>query len=200
MAIGFGSMQVGVAMSSINPPTATTALVDEAAPVRGAPSWLGINLDWAYSLLPFISRRTACRHRAQDVLHEALLRCAQRRGSTIEQPHAYLRTVIDTVLADHANQAGRFQPLPPEDQVSPEAMAGLSAQQVAELHERLRLVQQVLDMLPPKAREVFWLFRIEGWKQQEIADMLGISRNMVERHVMRALVDLRLLQRHCLPE
>ena len=35
-----------------------------------------------------------------------------------------------------------------------------------------------------------WPFRIEGLPQQEIAAQLGISLNMVQRHIMRAMLDL----------
>jgi RNA polymerase sigma-70 factor (ECF subfamily) len=38
---------------------------------------------------------------------------------------------------------------------------------------------------------VFWLARIEGHRQAHIASMLNISLSMVERHLMRALLDLR---------
>jgi RNA polymerase sigma-70 factor (ECF subfamily) len=38
---------------------------------------------------------------------------------------------------------------------------------------------------------VFWLARIEGHRQVHIATLLGISLNMVERHLIRALLDLR---------
>jgi DNA-binding CsgD family transcriptional regulator len=34
------------------------------------------------------------------------------------------------------------------------------------------------------------MYRVEGHTQAEIAAALGISKNMVERHVMRAIIDL----------
>lgn len=166
-----------------------------AEPAAGAAPWLGLGLNWAYGLLPLIAWRIACPERAQDVLHEALLRYASRRGAVVDQPQAYLRRTIDSVLADHRRDAQRYQPLPDEDSAPMQGLAALSAQQIAELRERLAHVQRVLRVLPPRAREVFWLFRIEGWKQDAIAARLGISRNMVERHVMRAMVGLRQLQR-----
>lgn len=35
------------------------------------------------------------------------------------------------------------------------------------------------------------MYRIEGFAQKEIAAELNISLNMVERHLIRALLDLR---------
>lgn len=161
--------------------------------------WHGLGLQWAYSLLPFIARRITCPERAQDVLHDALLRYASRSGGTIEQPQAYLRRTIDSVLADQHREAQRYRSLPADDSAPGEAPSSPSALQVAELRERLQHVQRVLEVLPRRAREVFWMFRIEGCKQDDIAAQLGISRNMVERHVMRAMVGLRQVQKYAMP-
>lgn len=158
--------------------------------------WCGLDLSWVYSdLLLSISRRTRCVHRARDVLHDSLLRYVlTQRRDRIVQPHAYLRTVVSTVLSDHHREASRYEPFAVEaadgGAALPEATAP-SAERLADVQQRLRAVQRILDCLPPRCREVFWLFRIEGQSQPEIAARLGISLNMVERHVMRALLDLR---------
>ncbi len=165
-----------------------------ATPARVPQHWGGIRLDWLYTLLPSLTRRTACPERARDVLHEALLRVVTRTGAPIREPQAYLRRAIDAVLADSWHEASRWVGLPDDHAEDASHGTAPSAQHVAEVRERLLVVQRVLRVLPPKAREVFWLFRIEGWSHEEIAVRLHISRNMVERHVMRAMVDLRRVQ------
>jgi RNA polymerase sigma factor (sigma-70 family) len=186
---------IGYAMLSIDEHGPCPAATADAARGERRTVWRGIDLGWAYSLLPAIARRTTCVERARDVLHEALLRHALRHGNAIEQPHAYLRRTIDTVLIDHRRDATRYLPLPIGEDELPGSAVAASAQQVAELRERLHLIERALAALPPRAREVFWLFRIEGRRQQEIASLLGISRNMVERHVIRAMTGLRVIQR-----
>ncbi|MNV99257.1 putative RNA polymerase sigma factor FecI [compost metagenome] len=49
----------------------------------------------------------------------------------------------------------------------------------------------VLAELPPKCREAFVLNRIEGWTQAEVAAHMGLSKNMIERYVMRAIEHVR---------
>lgn len=168
-------------------------------------AWLGLDLRWAYgSLLPALWRSTRCIHRAQDVLHDAFVRYAlSGRHERIAQPHAYLRVVARSVLADHMALEQRFVPLPGADaapgearqprvqQGDEEAFTAPSAEVLADLQQRLAAVQRTIDGLPPRCREVFWLCKIEGHTQPEIAALLGISLNMVERHLMRALLDLR---------
>jgi len=167
--------------------------------------WLGLDLRWAYgSLLPAIWRSTRCVQRAQDVLHDAFVRYAlSGRHGAIAQPHAYLRVVARSVLADHLAQERRFVALPEpqagQDRPEPGAAPLLedcgftapSAETLADLQQRLSAVQRAIEGLPPRCREVFWLCRVEGHTQPEIAERLGISLNMVERHMVRALLDLR---------
>lgn len=135
-------------------------------------------------------------HVAHDVLHDAFLRFAlMPNRERIEQPHAYLRTVVRNVLIDNYRETARFVPLLPDDAEHDTAVAegrfAPSPEQLADLQQRLQALQRIIDCLPPRCREVFWLFRIDGLAQSEIASKLDISLNMVERHIMRALVDLR---------
>lgn len=53
-----------------------------------------------------------------------------------------------------------------------------------ELREK---VTEVMDSLPEKCRIVFRLSRIEGLKNQEIADQLDINIKTVEKHISKAL-------------
>ncbi|MDD3449518.1 MAG: sigma-70 family RNA polymerase sigma factor [Gammaproteobacteria bacterium] len=57
--------------------------------------------------------------------------------------------------------------------------------------EQLALLRQAIDELPPRCREVFLLHRFRELSYPEIAAQLGISRNMVEKHIVRALAHCR---------
>ncbi|MEX3776551.1 sigma-70 family RNA polymerase sigma factor [Pseudomonas sp. MYb118] len=161
-------------------------------------NWNRIDLRWAYTdLLLSLGRRTGCIQLAQDVLHDAFIRyLLVDRKTRIEQPNAYLRTVAQSVLIDHFRQAGRFCSLD-----DPEGLAvaneslnehfAPTPEHLLDMRQRLEALQRIIDCLPPRCREVFWLVRIEGHKQMDIARMLGISLSAVERHLIRALMDLR---------
>lgn len=158
--------------------------------------WHGIDLHWAYAdLLPGIYRRTHCLHHAYDILHDALIRFALTRNPRRqEQPHAYLRIIVRNLLTDSYHEKARRVSLPEEENAAVFALTNQpfapSAEHLADIQQRLHMLQAIIDRLPPRCRETFWLFRIEGLPQQEIAAQLGISLNMVQRHIMRAMLDL----------
>ncbi|PXZ43761.1 RNA polymerase sigma-70 factor [Sanguibacteroides justesenii] len=54
-----------------------------------------------------------------------------------------------------------------------------------------RALQDAIDSLPERCREVFLLSKVEGLKNREIAERLTISEKTVERHMSIALSKLR---------
>jgi RNA polymerase sigma factor (sigma-70 family) len=168
-------------------------------------TWNGINLVWAYNeLLPKIFRRIHCRHLAFDVLHDALVRFALAKNPLRhQQPEAYLYTIVQNLLIDSHNNVSHFVSIDNDSKGVQESTSqsyeraqliedyALSPERLLDIQQRLQLLQKIIDSLPPKCRDVFWMFRIEGMTQQAIADHFQISLNMVERHIIRALVDLR---------
>ncbi len=57
-----------------------------------------------------------------------------------------------------------------------------------ELHQQ---IMDVMNNLSPKCQTVFKMSRLEGLKNQEIADQLGISIKSVEKHISKALTIYR---------
>lgn len=168
--------------------------------------WHGIDLYWAYSnLLPKIYRDTRCIHHAYDILHDALLRFALSPApGRNEKPHAYLRTIAHNLTLDEFKKSNRFLPLlTPEETGGDTDGANLvslapSPEELIEIRQRLQALQMVIDRLPARCKETFWLFRVEGHSQQEIATRLSITVNMVQRHLLRAMTDLLEAQEYIL--
>jgi RNA polymerase sigma-70 factor (ECF subfamily) len=51
--------------------------------------------------------------------------------------------------------------------------------------------QVAVDELPDKMKQVFKLCKIEGRKQKEVAEEMGISIKMVEKHIAKAKEQIR---------
>lgn len=55
-----------------------------------------------------------------------------------------------------------------------------------------RIINETIENLPPRCREVFVLSRMEGKKNAEVANMLNISEKAVEAQISRALKTFRV--------
>lgn len=65
------------------------------------------------------------------------------------------------------------------------------------LHARqmLRRLQDGMNILPPRCREIVWLRKVEGLPVREVASLLGIGIDAVQQQTMlgtRALIDFML--------
>lgn len=155
--------------------------------------WSGINLDWAYGdLLNHIRLKVNCPHRAKDVLHDAIIRFAICPNAQKNQhPRAYLGTIVDNIIVDHARHQF-FQADYINNYLDTLAFTHEpSAEELADFRQRITLLNELIYALPPRCRQAFWLYRVEGLSQKEIASKLNISLNMVERHMIRALLELK---------
>lgn len=160
--------------------------------------WYSLNLRWVYTeLFRSINAQTNNFHLSNDLLHDAIVKFAVKNSlESIHEPHAYLRTIVKHSIVDYyRHQAYFVEPSANSDNAqfcTPEDETSLiySPERMADIKQRMQVLQNIIECLPAKCREVFWMYRIEGKSQVEISKLMNISLNMVERHMMRALVDL----------
>ncbi len=69
--------------------------------------------------------------------------------------------------------------------------AQLSPDQKLIYYEEQQKVQNILQLIPKRSREIFIMHRYDGLKYKEIAQLLNISVNTVENHIVKALQILR---------
>jgi len=141
------------------------------------------------ALVQFLLRRVGSPAVAEDLAQDTWLRLATGAvPATVASPQGYVFRVAGNLALDRLRQdRSRSRVMaahPPDDgvaDVAPGAERGLAARQ------RLAMLMAAVEELPPRCREVFVLRRFEDLTQDEIARRLGISRNMVEKHLRRAL-------------
>jgi len=109
---------------------------------------------------------------------------------------AYVFTVARNLLINRARRASivNFEIVSDLEQVVPEADWLTPARHI-EGQEELRKVQDGIDLLPPRCREMLILRKIEGMSTREVAERLGVGTDAVEKQItlgMRALIDFML--------
>jgi RNA polymerase sigma-70 factor (family 1) len=60
-----------------------------------------------------------------------------------------------------------------------------------EYNELANKLEEIINTLPLRQKEIYLLHRVEGLKYNEIADRLNLSVNTVENHMSRALKTIR---------
>ncbi|MGN1265891.1 MAG: RNA polymerase sigma-70 factor [Muribaculaceae bacterium] len=145
---------------------------------------------------------------AEDIVQDIFVKLYEHREvlDAFGNPTAYLLTSVKNRCLDYlrrkVEEQGRMCSIDDERflelRISLASLASFDADfpDEASIEERL---QRALDALPERAREVFVMSKIRGIRQQQIAEMLGISINTVESQMAIAYAKLRSSLRDCLP-
>ncbi len=130
---------------------------------------------------------------ADDTLHDTYLRLQGLRAvPELDNHRAYLFRVANNIALDRLRAVRRDQQRQGSDDTGLEqANVAPMADAALEQRERLQLLARAIAELPPRCREAFLLHKIDGLSHSEVAERLGISRSMVEKHVMKALAHCR---------
>lgn len=156
-------------------------------------SLLSLLLHHYGEITDYLTRRLGSVSAAQDVAQDAYVRL--RDAATVPEvlnARSYLYRLADNLALDHLRATSRRD----RREVRVDAAIDRAAEQpdaesALEYKQRLALLARAVDDLPPRCREVFLLHKVEGLSHGEIARRLGISRSMVEKHVMKALAHCR---------
>lgn len=135
------------------------------------------------SLFRYLHRLTGDADAAEDVAQESFVRLL-RQNLTEDEVRPWLFTVAMNLVRDRARKTDRRQrllsgapqlvkpgPLPDED---------------LERAERIAAVRSVLERLPERDRQLL-LMREEGFKYEEIAQVVGVAPASVGTLIARAL-------------
>lgn len=140
----------------------------------------------------FARVRAALRHRgassqdADDWTQEAWLRTAISGAAAAPNPEAYLlRTAINISIDACRLRQRHVGDANVDDVALVDRAPGVEEQVIGK--ERLDRVQQCLERMPARTREIFLAHRVDEKTHAEIGLELGISPKVVEKHVARAL-------------
>jgi len=144
------------------------------------------------SLRRFLRRTGAPDMDLDDLVSEALTRTyAAEDWRRITNGRSYLFTIARNLVFD----AARRQKIVAFETVADLDALGLvdaqpSAEAVLTTRDELRVLQAAVDRLPPRAREVFLLRRVENLSQRQVGERLNLSVSTVEGHFTKAIAAL----------
>jgi RNA polymerase sigma-70 factor (ECF subfamily) len=139
-------------------------------------------------LLNYLTRRVG-REDASDLLQETFVRALRHdEFGAVADPPAFLKQIAINLSRDFARrQESKAKYFVLGDNPEDVPAVAVAPDEIYDAQERARRFLAAVNALPPKCREVFVLRRFEDRSQDEIAERLGISRNMVEKHLRLAM-------------
>jgi RNA polymerase sigma-70 factor (ECF subfamily) len=136
----------------------------------------------------WLHRRLGDSFTAADIAHDTFVRVLSKDvPPAIREPRALLTTIAQGLVLNLRRHQRieraylEILALQPDPQApSPETQAILI--------ETLVEIDRLLDGLGPKVRQAFLLSQLDGLRQAEIAERLGLSVPTIKRYIARALV------------
>lgn len=163
----------------------------DGVPSPGDRSFPDLYEDAAGDLRGLATKRLGNREDAEDVVQETFLRFYREQQKTrIENPRGYIFRVGWRLIIDAARTRNRASAIAEVAKVETQQSDEITPEQRAQGREELKDAVELINGMPPQARKVFILHRVRGMSHEAIAKELGISRNTVRNHMVRALVDL----------
>lgn len=147
-------------------------------------------LDHYHELIGTWTRKLRSRQQAEDLAHDAFVRVLENDAQPVEQPRAYLHQTARNIAVDGYRREDRRQALEQEG-LDLLPAAGDDPEAYVHALELADSVERALAELPLNCRKVFIWQKLEGLTQAEIAERMGLTKNMVEKYMIRTLRHLR---------
>lgn len=131
---------------------------------------------------------------AKDLVQEGMLRLMRYSSTPPTEWTPLVYRIVLNLHRDRQRQVATQGPADPaggEDHLAHQPSPQASPERHASDQQQLALVRAAILDLPPRCREVYLLNRLDGLSYPAIAQRCGISLKAVEKHVSRALRELR---------
>ena len=136
------------------------------------------------------TRRLRNRAQAEDLAHDTFVRVLESDSATVQQPRAYLHQTARNIAVDGYRREDRRGTMESEA-IDHSASSSGDPEHYMHAIQLADSIERALSELPVNCRKIFVWQKIEGLTQAEIAERLGLSKNMVEKYMIRTLRHLR---------
>jgi RNA polymerase sigma-70 factor (ECF subfamily) len=180
--------------------------MNDADPHPGNGGLAGLLAQHRAELLRFLVARCGNAGDAEDLLHELWIKASSQPVGPISNGRAYLFRMANNLVLDQARLRHRammrdhswlaaegYCEGPIEDRPDPSQ----PADEALVRKQEAALLKEAIAALPAGAQRALRLHRFEGMGQAEVAQVMGISRSGVEKHLAVAMRHLRNSLRNC---
>ncbi|NVJ54011.1 MAG: sigma-70 family RNA polymerase sigma factor [Campylobacteraceae bacterium] len=141
-------------------------------------------------LLYYSYKLVGDKERAKDIVQETYSKVYEIKESReIKNPRAYLYKIVKHITVDESIEEKKFKNTIAQENTTlttrieqPEEIV------LKQNHEEIFM--QIVNDLPQRTKEAFVLFTVDGYSRKEIAKMMNITSNAVEKLIKRATIKI----------
>lgn len=137
----------------------------------------------------FVTKLVGDKETAKDITQEAYAKCIEL-DSNKEINRSFLYKVAKNIVIDESRKNKKISQIEFQEEIYSIPKNEQPDEIVLETNEYENLMK-IVETLPNRSKEAFLLHTIDGYSRKEIAFMMGISPNAVEKHIIRATKNLQ---------
>jgi RNA polymerase sigma-70 factor (ECF subfamily) len=139
-------------------------------------------------LIYFALKQVGDKEKAKDIIQETYSKVLEiKEKFKINNERAYLYKIAKNIVINEALQNQKLQTTIYEENIH---LSPISEQpeEILIQEDQEKIFMQIINDLPQRAKEAFILYTIDGYSRKEIAQILGVSSNAVEKLIKRATI------------
>jgi RNA polymerase sigma-70 factor (ECF subfamily) len=143
-------------------------------------------------LFRFALRFLGSEEEAKDVVQEVFIRVwnGREQMNEVQNWEAWCMRITKNLSLDRIRSLNRKQTQPIEESFDVRNEA-LTPHESTEIHESMQRINQLIEELPEKQRQVIHLRDVEGYSYNEICEILELDMNQVKVNLFRARNSVR---------
>ncbi len=119
---------------------------------------------------------------AREIVHDVCVHLLEKPAIEARQPIALLKRISHNMAVNECRSENVRKRLIESMAALPVAPSMPDHAAALDAQRDIQKLALAIDTLPPRCKEVFIMHKIHGIPQAEVAEQLGISIKMVERH------------------
>ena len=147
------------------------------------------------NLVLYVAARVRSLEAAEDLIQDLYLKVAGLApDADVRAPVALLYRMAANLVVDHVRSRGRAGRREGEWRMAAHRLVGETdvasepaADEALMEKQRARAFARAVADLPPQMGRAFRLHKLEGRSQAETAELMGVSRKMIEAHIAAAV-------------
>lgn len=136
----------------------------------------------------WLRKKLGCAHNAADLAQDTFVRLMSSRqeAASLREPRAYLTTIANGLVVNYWRRQAIEKAYLETLATQPQALVP-SPEERRLVLETLEEIARLLDGLPKHVQEAFLLSQLDGLTYPQIAARMGITVNMVQKAMIRAV-------------